>query len=304
MVLSSFPCKLVVLAALLAACAKEAPKPVPIVEVKGDCAEVYKGQVCTWARMQDTTVIDVGATVPIVSVENAPKEPDMAWPPHWMAEATAGFLGLRHFHSAADLGRAVMEGVAMEQRQILDVLATLKVPEAARKQSGLTEFTVYWEATGHPPGPYMTPHFDFHFYTASPEERAAIDCKDNAKPEVLATGYSLPDQPLPPDMAKMIGVSTLVGVCVPQMGMHSLPTAELESKELFRGNMVIGYYHGKNVFIEPMLTRDRLLEKKSFDLPIPTIPGQAGNYPRNWKADYDSLAQSYRFVFTGFAPGK
>ena len=266
MVLSSFPCKLVVLAALLAACAKEAPKPVPIVEVKGDCAEVYKGQVCTWARMQDTTVIDVGATVPIVSVENAPKEPDMAWPP-----------------------------VAV---------ATLKVPEAARKQSGLTEFTVYWEATGHPPGPYMTPHFDFHFYTASPEERAAIDCKDNAKPEVLATGYSLPDQPLPPDMAKMIGVSTLVGVCVPQMGMHSLPTAELESKELFRGNMVIGYYHGKNVFIEPMLTRDRLLEKKSFDLPIPTIPGQAGNYPRNWKADYDSLAQSYRFVFTGFAPGK
>ena len=181
--------------------------------------------------------------------------------------------------------------------------ATLKLPESVLPQSGLTNLTVYWEATGHPPGAYLTPHFDFHFYTVAPEEQAAIDCKDDAKPAVLAAGYSLPDQPLPPDMAKMTGVKSLVGICVPAMGMHSLPTAELESKDLFRGDMVIGYYHGKNVFIEPMLTRDRLMEKQSFDLPIPAIPGFTGTYPRTWHADYDPQAQSYRFVFAGFAPG-
>lgn len=265
MVRHFLPSSLVVLAAALAACAKEAPKEVPIVEVKGDCADVYNGQICTWARMQDTTVIDVGASVPVASIENAPKAADMAWPP-----------------------------VAV---------ARLKLPAAAQKQSGFTELTVYWEAAGHPPGPYMSPHFDFHFYTIAPEEQAAIDCKDTAKPATLAAGYSLPDQPLPPDMAKMTGVSTLVGICVPGMGMHSLPTAELESKELSRGNMVIGYYHSKPVFIELMLTRDRLLEKKSFDLPIATIPGLTGMYPRTWKADFDPQAQVYRFVFSGFAPG-
>jgi hypothetical protein len=50
------------------------------------------------------------------------------------------------------------------------------------------------------------------------------------------------------------------------MGMHSLLTSELESTDTFRGSMVIGYYHGTPIFIEPMLTRSLLLEKRSFDL--------------------------------------
>ena len=241
MVRNSFASGLVALAAVLAACAKAAPKDVPIVEVQGECAEVFQGQVCTWARMQDTILIDVGATIPLASIENAPTTADMAWPP-----------------------------VA---------LAKLALPAAAQKQAGLTEFTMFWEADGHPPAPYMTPHFDFHFYTVSPEEQEAIDCTDSSKPETLAAGYSLPDQPLPPDMAKMTGVKSLIGICVPQMGMHSLPTAELESKDVFRGDMVIGYYHGKNIFVEPMLTKAMLLEKKSFDLPIPDDTGADGGVP-------------------------
>ena len=255
------PSGLVVLAVLASACEKD----IPIVEVKGECADVFKGQICTWAHMKGTDVVDVGATIPVASVENAPNTPDMACPP-----------------------------VA---------LARLAVPMEAQQASGVTQLTVYWEAAGHPPGPYMTPHFDFHFYTIAPADQAAIDCKDDAKPAALAAGYSLPDQDLPPDMAKMIGTAKLVGICVPGMGMHSLPTAELESKDPFKGDMVVGYYHAKPIFLEPMISRASLLEKKAMDFPVPTVPGLTGSFPRKWHADYDSTTQSYRFIFSGFTPG-
>jgi len=177
--------------------------------------------------------------------------------------------------------------------------ATLDIPEPARKQSGFTHFTMYWEAGGHPPGPYMTPHFDFHFYTIATADRIAIDCKDVSKPTTLPAGFALPDIPLPPDMAKMMGVASLVGLCVPQMGMHSLLGTEMESKDPFRGSMVIGYTKAAPIFIEPMLTKAMLMEKKSFDLPIPAIPGM-GAHPTKFHAEYDAAKQSYRFTFSGF----
>lgn len=148
----------------------------------------------------------------------------------------------------------------------------------------------------------MTPHFDFHFYTITPAERTAIDCSNLAKPAALPAAYGMVDVPLPPDMAKMMGVSTLVGLCVPHMGMHSLLAAEMESKEPFKGSMVIGYYGGKPIFIEPMLTKTMLMEKKSFDLPVPTVPGLAGAQPTKFHAEFDASKQSYRFIFSAFTP--
>jgi hypothetical protein len=83
------------------------------------------------------------------------------------------------------------------------------------------------------------------------------------------------------------------------MGMHSLPAAEFGSTGLFRGTMVIGYYGGKAIFVEPMITKAMLMEKAAFDLPIPSIPGMSGNYPHAFHADYDAEKQVYRFVFGG-----
>lgn len=250
-----------VIVLLAGACAKE----VPIVESQGDCGAVFKGQVCTWARMKGDSLLDVGAVVPIASIDSADPAAAMAWPP--VAEAK------------------------------------LKLPEAVHAKSGFTQLTIFWESMGHPPATFATPHFDFHFYLVPPGEELTYDCKDVSKPAALAAGYSLPDVALPPDLAKMIGVESLVGLCVPTMGMHSLLTVSLESKETFRGDMVIGYYGGKPIFIEPMLTRAMLQERKSFDLHIPTVPGISGNYPRTFHAEYDETAQSYRFIFSGFAPG-
>jgi hypothetical protein len=242
-----------------------APKEVPIVEVQGECGDAFKGQVCTWAHTKGDSLVDAGATVPIASIEAATDGTMPAWPP-------------------------------VAERK-------LKLPADVVAKGGLTQLSIFWEGVGHPPAQFMTPHFDFHFYVVPAGEEMTYDCKDRTKPATLPAGYVLPDQALPPDMAKMIGVDTLFGVCVPNMGMHSLPASEMERKDTFQGDMVIGYYAGKPIFIEPMLTKAMLMEKKSFDLPIPTIPGLTTAYPRVFHAEFDEKGQTYRFTFSGFAPG-
>ena len=250
------------LVAAIGACSK---KDVLIVEVSGECADVHGAQVCTWARMQGDSVVDMGAMVPIASIENAPKDAAMVWPPV--------------------------------------PAAVLAVPATAQQQTGMTHLTMYWENMGHPPGAYLTPHFDFHFYTVSPADRAAMDCADLSKPAVLPAGYDLPDVTLPPPMAAMAGTPTLIGLCVPHMGMHSLLAKELADSNLFRGTMVVGYYKGMPIHIEPMLSQAMLLEKTPFTLPVPEIPGMTGNYARAFRAEWVSEQNAYRFVFSGFAPG-
>lgn len=251
--------------ALLALALCACANETPVAEIQGDCQDTFSGEVCTWARVQGNTLLEAGALVPIASIEKAP--------------APSGPM-----HAPTPV-------------------AVLKLPESVQPQSGFTEMTMFWEAEGHPPGPYLTPHFDFHFYTIAAEERAAIDCKDTAKPRVLPAAYSLVDVQLPPVMAQVMGAGTLVGLCVPGMGMHSLPSAELRSERPFRGSMVVGYYHTKPIFIEPMITRAMLLEKKSFDLPIPDVPGLDGPHPTVFRAVWDADRQAYRFVFSGFKGG-
>jgi hypothetical protein len=242
---------------------KATPK---VATVNGQCADVYHSQVCTWARMQGDSVLAVGVSVPVAAIDSAPAEDTaMAWPP-----------------------------VAA---------AVLQLPESAQQQSGLTHFTMYWEAHGHPPAPYEVPHFDFHFYTIPSAERMAITCADTAKPATLPAGYALPDEPLPPDVAKMIGVPVLVGICVPQMGMHSLLASEMESTTPFRGSMVIGYYQAKPIFIEPMISKAMLEEKQSFSFPIPAIPGLSGSHPTTFQGEYDAQQGVYSFTFSGFKAG-
>lgn len=236
----------------------------PTVEVKGACADVFKAQVCTWAKTKGKNLVEAGAVVPLASIVNAPADQPMVWPPAAAAE--------------------------------------IDMPRPAVQHGGFTQLTVFWEPGGHPPGAFMTPHFDFHFYTVAASERAAIDCSDVSKPASLPAGYGLPDIPLPPEMAKMMGVPALIGLCVPHMGMHALLTTEIERKDAFNGSMVIGYYKGNPIFIEPMVSKAMLMEKKSFDLPIPEVPGLVGPHATKFHAEYDASHQAYRFIFSGFAP--
>lgn len=224
--------------------------------VQGECRPVNGADVCVWGETSGGTLTAFGVTIPVSAIEAAPAEAPMAWPP-----------------------------VAV---------ATISLPEAVSSATGFKLFTTYWEAHGHPPGPYLVPHFDFHFYTISADELRAIDCADPTKPDRLPATYELPDVDIP-----QLGM--LLGLCVPEMGMHSLPGPELQAAAPFQKTMIVGYYGGRPIFVEPMITRATLLERRSFRMDIPAVPdGTAGvRYPTTFRADYDSTAQAYRFVFSG-----
>ena len=232
-------------------------------EVAGECADAFGADVCTWATMEDDAVVEVGMTIPLASIEGAPEYAPFTWPPA--------------------------------------VGAAVQLPEPAARQNGLSHLTINWESMGHPPATFLVPHFDFHFYLISPDERLAIDCSQLSKPSDLPEGYGMPDEQLPPELVEITGVETLIGLCVPEMGMHSLVAVEMESPEPFDGTLVVGYYEETPIFLEPMISRSLLLERRSFDLTVPAVPGLQGEQPTMFRADYDSGQDAYRFTFSGFS---
>ncbi len=226
--------------------------------VQGDCHDMNGAQVCVWGEMTGNTLTSFGATVPLAAITNAPDSEPMVWPP--------------------------VAAVA------------LSMPAEVASVTGFQNATFYWEAGGHPPAPYMTPHFDFHFNTIPMAQVKAINCADTTKPAALPSGYELPDVTIP-------RMGTLVGLCVPGMGMHALPSAELHGSTVFQKDILVGYDHQQPIFVEPMISRATLAAQQTFAIDVPAIPtGAAGvRYPTHFAATYDSTGKAYKFTFTGFA---
>lgn len=159
----------------------------------------------------------------------------------------------------------------------------LEMPAATRDATFVQQLRVSWLASGHGPSPYGEPHFDLHFYRGSTAEVDAIDCSDTSPfpAAVLAKGYETPT------------------LCVSRMGYHAWPSEDLASGT-FTGSMILGYYAQKMVFLEPMITLDRFLERKSFELAIPR-PASAGGaktlYPSHVTLAYDATADAYTIEF-------
>ena len=243
---------------LLAGCASySAPVAAPTREVAGSCQSAFGSSICSWAQMSGSKVVALGATVPMAAIENTPADAPMVWPP-----------------------------VAN---------AVISMPAEARAATGVDHLTVYWEHHGHPPTPFLTPHFDFHFYTISNADRLAIDCANKLKPDAVPAGYSLPD-------INIEGIGMLTGLCVAGMGMHSLVSSELAATTPFSGTMVLGFYDTKPIFFEPMIAKAKLMEKQSFTVPMTVPAGLAAgvHYPTKFEAIYDASIPGYRLVFTGF----
>jgi len=221
------------------------------------CGPVLEREVCTWVLMDGAAVLELGVTVPLGLVEAVPADAEMSWPPQ--------------------------------------ELAAIALPEAARARLGIDHLGINWEAHGHPPDPFMTPHFDFHFYSLTSEQLLGVDCADESKPSRLPPGYRLLDIDVP-------GLGMLVGLCVPRMGMHAIPEDDIERADPFTATMMIGYYRGEAIFFEPMVSRDRLLERSNFMLQVPkTGDLPAGiRYPTDFSAEYDAGKDRYRFVMRGF----
>jgi len=85
--------------------------------------------------------------------------------------------------------------------------------------------------------------------------------------------------------------------------MHAVPAADVDRKETFDASMIVGYNLGKPIFFEPMISKAVLMQKKSFDLPTPVVPGRTGAQPSKFHAEYDAQKQEYRLIFSGFSAG-
>lgn len=71
------------IAVLVGACTGGVPDTgeAPVSIVEGVCRDVYGAEVCTWAEVEGDRVVRFGANVPMASVENAPADAEMTWPP-------------------------------------------------------------------------------------------------------------------------------------------------------------------------------------------------------------------------------
>lgn len=253
-----FPTIQFLAAGLGAACAACGARPSAAPrDVAGSCQPAFGSPVCTWAQMSGSQVVAVGATVPMTTIDSAPADAPMVWPP--------------------------------------EAVITVPFPSDVRAAIGLDHLTLNWEPHGHPPAPFTTPHFDFHFYVISDSVRQTIDCSHTNKPATLPAGYDLPDLPVP-------GLGTLIGVCVPRMGMHSILATVAQDTAPFTATMVLGFYQGSPIFYEPMISRTMLATRRSFNLPV-TAPENLPpgvRYPTRFEARYDATLPGYSFIFTGF----
>lgn len=63
--------------------------------------------------------------------------------------------------------------------------------------------------------------------------------------------------------------------------------------------MIVGYYGGRPIFVEPMVSRAQLLRRADFELAMPASPDGV-RYPTRFRAEYVTRSDAYRLVFSGF----
>ena len=164
--------------------------------------------------------------------------------------------------------------------------AVLPFPAAARNGTYFNHFELQWEPEGHPPALFSVPHFDLHFYAVSPDEVEAVTAQDPVAPapERVPAGY------------------LYTGQSVPEMGVHAIPLALVNSGQPFTTAMIAGFYGGSMTFLEPMVTQEFLLQRQNvvMDVPRPAVLGRATRYPTRFRATYQASTDSYDLVFSDF----
>lgn len=180
-------------------------------------------------------------------------------------------------------------------------IASVGFPELVRDSTYFDHFEMHTQPVGHEAPPFFAnpnrnrlPHFDFHFYAIPESEVWEI-------PEIRPW-----PNPLLPDVAPErlpLGYIQPVFSAL-QMGRHSNPVYSMLDPAPLETTMIAGFLPDgqKMHFIEPMISREFLLERNDFELPVP-MPQEFGRlmrYPTKCEAEYDPLLDAYHFVFSKF----
>lgn len=162
----------------------------------------------------------------------------------------------------------------------------LAMPTEAAAATVVDHISLDWEPGGHlPPGIFDRPHFDMHLYLISPAERSGIGFAADAPPPPAAA--------IPTDYVSGRTV-------VPGMGQHwSDPTDSNVSPGNFKHTLIYGFFGGKMIFFEPMVTQAFLNTRESFSGPMkqPASYPKPGRYPTRWGVEYDAGARLYTVSF-------
>lgn len=159
---------------------------------------------------------------------------------------------------------------------------------AQASSTGYDHGEVDWNPNGHDPVQiYGYPHFDFHFYTASVNDLSQIVPGPDSvavAPQYVPANYTS-------------GV-----IAVPDMGVHWVDTtsSEFQGKK-FTATFIYGFYHGKMLFVEPMITKEFLETHPNvtMDVKQPSAFQQPGYYPTKWSIHYDANKKEYTVALEG-----
>lgn len=170
-------------------------------------------------------------------------------------------------------------------------------PEVA--ETAFSHMGFNWNPEGHgPKGIFTTPHFDVHFYMATPDYRHGIivDLQDADPVHVRTSNLEPPGQFLPPDY------QLAPNTAEPRMGSHY---ADVTSPQLKPGNFanifLIGAHGGNILFWEPMITKAYLESKPSFTgkLKLPEAYPVSGYYPTAYSVVYNQQRKEFDISLDG-----
>lgn len=204
-------------------------------------------------------------------------------------------------------GQVTQAGLTLPMSSIQNASSTgahsvvqVSFPDRVQQTTFLNHVSIDWNPQGHePPGRYDVPHFDMHFHGGTKAAANAIDCSDLSQidPAKVPQGWV---PPVPPGAPAQ-------NFCVPTMGFHSLPETEFASPGVIKPGhfdkvMIVGTYKQQFIFLEPMVTRELLLTKQNFTLPVP-MPrnlGRTTRYPTKFEAVWDNAKNAYQFILSDF----
>jgi hypothetical protein len=170
-------------------------------------------------------------------------------------------------------------------------------PEVA--ETAFSHMGFNWNPEGHgPKGIFTRPHFDVHFYMATPEYRHGIivDLQDADPIHVRTSNLEPPGQFLPSDY------QLAPNTAEPRMGSHY---ADVTSSQLKPGNFsnifLIGVHGGNILFWEPMITKAYLETNPNFTakLKLPDAYPVSGYYPTAYSVVYDQERKEFDISLDG-----
>ena len=177
-----------------------------------------------------------------------------------------------------EMTNAALMGLPEEETEFL-----LPLHSKAKEATPFDHITVNWNPHGHEPEHvYDRPHFDFHFYKMSIQDRLAIPLFNDITAALFdnfpPAGY------IPPTYIPIPGG-------VPQMGKHWVDvTAPELNGQPFTKTFIYGSYNGQVTFFEPMATL-ALIQSKAVSqnaIPAPQFYAPTNTYyPTVYRIDAD-----------------